>query len=85
MLLIGVPGHNVALGSDNVRRAIPPRSDRLGFVEFNRLPVINIGTESRFYGVNIALRFFAVLHGGPITGPREAVRAAIVAEARSNK
>ncbi len=28
-------------------------------------------------------RFFAVLHGGPITGPREAVRAAIVAEARA--
>jgi hypothetical protein len=27
-------------------------------------------------------RFFAVLHMGPITGPREAVRAAIVAEAR---
>ncbi|MDE2163678.1 MAG: hypothetical protein KGJ53_10995 [Alphaproteobacteria bacterium] len=25
-------------------------------------------------------RFFAVLHMGPITGPREAVRAAIVAE-----
>jgi hypothetical protein len=25
-------------------------------------------------------RFFAVLHGGPITGPREAVRAAIMAE-----
>jgi hypothetical protein len=48
VLLIGVPGHNVALGSDNVRRAIPPRSDRLGFVEFNCLPVINIRTESRF-------------------------------------
>ena len=30
-------------------------------------------------------RFFAVLHGGPITGPREAVRAAIVAEARAAK
>lgn len=28
-------------------------------------------------------RFFAVLHTGPITGPREAVRAAIVAEARA--
>jgi hypothetical protein len=28
-------------------------------------------------------RFFAVLHMGPITGPREAVRAAIVAEARA--
>lgn len=28
-------------------------------------------------------RFFAVLHEGPITGPVEAVRAAIVAEARS--
>jgi hypothetical protein len=27
-------------------------------------------------------RFFAVLHGGGITGPREDVRAAIVAEAR---
>ena len=27
-------------------------------------------------------RFFAVLHVGGITGPREAVRAAIVAEAR---
>jgi hypothetical protein len=27
-------------------------------------------------------RFFAVLHMGPITGPREAVRAAIVAEQR---
>lgn len=27
-------------------------------------------------------RFFAVLHGGPITGPREAVRAAIVTETR---
>ena len=27
-------------------------------------------------------RFFAVLHGGPITGPREAIRAAIVAEQR---
>jgi hypothetical protein len=27
-------------------------------------------------------RFFAVLHMGPITGPREAVRAAIVAEHR---
>ncbi len=29
-------------------------------------------------------RFFAVLHMGPITGPREAVRAATVAEARSS-
>ncbi|HEY4076267.1 MAG TPA: hypothetical protein VGM26_04965 [Rhizomicrobium sp.] len=28
-------------------------------------------------------RFFAVLHGGPISGPREAVRAAIVAEHRN--
>ncbi len=28
-------------------------------------------------------RFFAVLHTGPITGPVEAVRAAIVAEARA--
>jgi hypothetical protein len=28
-------------------------------------------------------RFFAVLHGGPIKGPRDAVRAAIVAEARA--
>jgi hypothetical protein len=28
-------------------------------------------------------RIFAVLHAGPITGPREAVRAAIVAEART--
>jgi len=28
-------------------------------------------------------RFFAVLHVPPITGPREAVRAAIVAEARA--
>jgi hypothetical protein len=28
-------------------------------------------------------RFFAVLHIGPITGPREAVRAAIVAEQRA--
>jgi len=30
-------------------------------------------------------RFFAVLHTGPITGPVEAVRAAIVAEARAEK
>jgi len=30
-------------------------------------------------------RFFAVLHGGPIVGPRDAVRAAIVAEARAGK
>ena len=30
-------------------------------------------------------RFFAVLHSGPITGPRDAVRAAIVAEARAGK
>jgi len=30
-------------------------------------------------------RMFAVLHAGPITGPREAVRAAIVAEARTGK
>jgi hypothetical protein len=30
-------------------------------------------------------KFFAVLHTGPITGPREAVRAAIVAEARAGK
>ena len=30
-------------------------------------------------------RIFAVLHGGQITGPREAVRAAIVAEARAGK
>jgi hypothetical protein len=30
-------------------------------------------------------RFFAVLHVGPITGPREAVRAAIVAEAKAAK
>jgi hypothetical protein len=29
-------------------------------------------------------RFFAVLHVPPITGPREAVAAAIVAEARAN-
>lgn len=28
-------------------------------------------------------RFFAVIHGGPITGPVEAVRAAIVAEHRA--
>lgn len=30
-------------------------------------------------------RFFAVLHVGGITGPREAVRAAIVAEQRAGK
>jgi hypothetical protein len=30
-------------------------------------------------------RFFAVLHVPPITGPREAVQAAIVAEARSDR
>jgi len=30
-------------------------------------------------------RFFAVLHQGPVTGPVEAVRAAIVAETRGNK
>ena len=30
-------------------------------------------------------RFFAVLHVPPITSPREAVRAAIVAEARAGK
>ena len=30
-------------------------------------------------------RFFAVLHVGPITGPREAVRAAIVAEQKSGR
>ena len=30
-------------------------------------------------------RFFAVLHQGPVTSPAEAVRAAIVAEQRSEK
>ena len=30
-------------------------------------------------------RFFAMLHGGPINGPREAVRAVLVAEARTAK
>jgi hypothetical protein len=30
-------------------------------------------------------RMFAVLHTGPITGPREAVRAAIVAEVRAGR
>jgi hypothetical protein len=30
-------------------------------------------------------RFFAVLHQGPVTGPKEAVRAAIVAESREGK
>lgn len=30
-------------------------------------------------------RFFAVLHAGPITSPRDAVRAAIVAEAKAGK
>lgn len=30
-------------------------------------------------------RFFAVLHMGPITGPREAVMAAIVAEQRESR
>ena len=30
-------------------------------------------------------RFFAVLHGGPIKSPKDAVRAAIVAEARAGK
>lgn len=30
-------------------------------------------------------RFFAVLHMGPIVGPREAVRAAIVAEQRARR
>jgi hypothetical protein len=30
-------------------------------------------------------QFVAVLHTGPISGPREAVRAAIVAEARAGK
>jgi hypothetical protein len=30
-------------------------------------------------------RFMAVLHAGPVTGPREAVRAAIVAESRATK
>lgn len=30
-------------------------------------------------------RFFAVLHQGPVTGPAEAVRAAIVAEQRVQK
>ncbi len=30
-------------------------------------------------------RFFAVLHTPQITGPREALRAAIVAEAKANK
>ena len=30
-------------------------------------------------------RFYAVLHMGPVTGPVEAVRAAIVAERRANR
>ena len=30
-------------------------------------------------------RFMTVLHAGPVTNPREAVRAAIVAEARARK
>ena len=30
-------------------------------------------------------RFFAVLHAGPVTGPSDAVRAAILAEARAGK
>jgi hypothetical protein len=54
VLLIGITGHNVALGSDNLRRAITPRSDRLGFVEFNRLPEIDFGTERHFDSVDIA-------------------------------
>jgi hypothetical protein len=46
---------------------------------------------TRAYGWSAAVegstkrRFFAVLHTGPITGPVEAVRAAIVAEARAGK
>ena len=54
MLLIGLPGHNVALGSDDLWRAITPRPDRLGFVKFNRLPVIDVITESGFDRVDIA-------------------------------
>jgi hypothetical protein len=46
---------------------------------------------TRAYGWSAAVegstkrRFFAVLHTGPITGPVEAVRAAIVAEQRAGK
>jgi hypothetical protein len=51
MLLIGLPRHDVALGSDNLRRTISSGADRLGFIEFNRLPVIDIDTECLVYSV----------------------------------
>ena len=55
MLLIGLPGHYVALGSDYLRRTVPSRSNRLGFVEFNRLPVIDFRPERHFNRINVAL------------------------------
>ena len=54
VLLIGITRHNVALGSDNLRRTVPSGSDRLGFVKFNALAEINIHTERIIYGVNVA-------------------------------
>lgn len=43
---------------------------------------LNAPTGLRLLQDDGTRRFFAALHMGPITGPREAVRAAIVAEAR---
>ena len=46
-------GNDVLFCADNVRRPVATRSNRLGFVKFNHLPVIDICAESLFSGVNI--------------------------------
>jgi hypothetical protein len=54
-------GNNMLFRADNVRRAIATRSNWLGFVKFNHLPVIDICAESLFSSVFIGRKGIPVL------------------------
>ena len=54
MRLIWLAGDDRALLADHLWRTVTTGADRLGFLKFNHLAIIDIDTESAFNGVNVA-------------------------------
>ena len=54
MIVIRPTSNDRLLRPHDVRRAVASRTNRLGVIKFNRLPVIDIRTKRLFSGVGIA-------------------------------
>ena len=53
MRLIGIPANDGSFRTDNVRRAVATAPDRLSFVKFNDLTVIDICAECPFCRLHV--------------------------------